>query len=108
MWLLADVCLLGFVQDDFELDAIVGKVIADGSSTYANQGKARKGTVLYRVVWQGFPPDLVWYEPKGNLGADHVSEYEARAAEEAAADEAAAQEAAELAELEEEEALPPE
>ena len=65
-------------------------------------------TVLYRVVWQGFPPDLVWYEPKGNLGADHVSEYEARAAEEAAADEAAAQEAAELAELEEEEALPPE
>eukprot|EP00966_Prymnesium_polylepis_P268999 6214136-Prymnesium_polylepis.2 len=23
-----------------------------------------KGTVLYRIVWSDFPPDMVWYEPR--------------------------------------------
>ena len=37
-------------EDDFEVEAIVGKVVADGVTTYANQGKAKKGTILYRVI----------------------------------------------------------
>jgi hypothetical protein len=84
----------------------VGKVIADGTTTYANQGKAKKGSILYRVVWKTYPPDMVWYEPASNLGAGWVAEYEAGVAVEAAEDEAAAREEAELDELEEEEALP--
>ncbi|EOD05234.1 hypothetical protein EMIHUDRAFT_198838 [Emiliania huxleyi CCMP1516] len=92
-------------QDDFEVSAIVGKVVADGKATYANQGKAKVGTVLYRVVWKDFPPDLVWYEPEDNLGEGYLKEYEARVAAEAAADEESAREDAELEELEEAEAL---
>ena len=40
-------------------------MVADGTTEFANQGqgKARKGMVLYRVVWVGYPPDLVWFEP---------------------------------------------
>ena len=49
------------------------QVVADGKATYANQGKAKVGTVLYRVVWKDFPPDLVWYEPEDNLGDGHVA-----------------------------------
>jgi len=92
-------------EDDFEVSAIVGKVVADGKATYANQGKAKVGTVLYRVVWKDFPPDLVWYEPEDNLGEGYLKEYEARVAAEAAADEESAREDAELEELEEAEAL---
>ena len=79
---------------------------ADGETDYANQGKAKKGTILYRIVWQDFPPDMIWYEPEENVGAGWVKEYEARVAAEAAADEAAAREEDELDELEEEEAMP--
>ena len=81
------------------------QVVADGKATYANQGKAKVGTVLYRVVWKDFPPDLVWYEPEDNLGEGYLEEYEARVAAEAAADEESAREDAELEELEEAEAL---
>ena len=55
-------------EDDFEPEAITGKVIADGTTEYVNQGKAKKGTVLYRIVWKVFPPDMVWYEPAENPG----------------------------------------
>ena len=31
-------------EADFKVEAVVGKVIADGKTAYANQGKAKKGT----------------------------------------------------------------
>ena len=87
-------------EDDFEVEALVGKVTADGATSYANQGKAPKGTVLYRIVWKGYPADMAWYEPPENLGEELLAEFEARVAEEEAADAAAAREEAELDELE--------
>ena len=84
----------------------VGKLTADGKAVYANQGKAKQGTVLYRIVWKDYPPDVVWYEPRENVGVELIEQYEARAAAEAAEEEASAQEEAELDELEDEEAMP--
>jgi len=89
------------------VEAIVGKVVADGKATFANQGKAKSGTILYRIVWKDYPPDLVWYEPAANVGDDLIEDYERRVAAEAAEDEAAAREDAELEELEEEAKMPP-
>ena len=40
-------------ENDFEVDALVGRLVADGTTRYANQGVASAGTVLYRVVWSG-------------------------------------------------------
>eukprot|EP00966_Prymnesium_polylepis_P252408 5835353-Prymnesium_polylepis.1 len=96
-------------EDSFKVEAIVGKVTADSQTEYANQGKARKGTILYRVVWRDFPPDMVWYEPARSLGAElpALVEFEQRVAEEAAEAAAEEEEEAELAELEAEESLPP-
>ena len=80
-------------EDDFEVEAIVGMVVADGKTCYANQGKAKAGTVLYRIVWKDYPPDMLWYEPAENLGDGLLEEYEAGLEAEAQLD---AEEAAEL------------
>jgi hypothetical protein len=98
-------------DDPFVLEAIVGSLVADGKTEYANQGKAHKGTMLYRVIWENYPPDMVWYEPKQNVleneGGDALlAAYEAAAAEEAEAEAAEAAAEAELDELEEQEAMP--
>ena len=82
------------------------QVVADGKATYANQGKAKVGTVLYRVVWKDFPPDLVWYEPEDNLGEGATSRGTRRASRRRGSRRGVgAREDAELEELEEEEAL---
>ena len=98
-------------DDHIVLEAIVGSVIADGQTTYANQGKARKGTVLYRVVWEDFPPDMEWYEPKANIeandgGAALLEAFAAAAAADEAAEAAEAAAEAELEAIEEEETMP--
>jgi len=98
-------------DDPFVLEAIVGKVVADGQTNYANQGRARKGTVLYRVIWQSYPPDMIWFEPKQNVeendgGAELLVAYEAAATAEAEAEAAEAAAEAELDGLEEVEAMP--
>ena len=100
-------------EDSFEVEAIVGMVIADGKTYYANQGKARSGTVLYRIVWKdanglSFPPDMIWYEPEANLGSElsALVEYKARVVAEAEEAAAEREEEAELAAMEEEEAMP--
>eukprot|EP00962_Isochrysis_galbana_P051251 scaffold22626_cov108-Isochrysis_galbana.AAC.2 len=36
-------------EDEFEVEAIVGKVVADGSTAYANQGKAARGTLSQSI-----------------------------------------------------------
>ena len=100
-------------EDSFQVEAIVGMLVADGKASYANQGKPRKGTVLYRVVWKDvdglcFPPDMIWYEPEDNLGSELPALVEYKAHVAAEAQEAAAERAeeAELAAMEEEEAMP--
>ena len=99
--------------DGFEVEAIVGKVIADSATEYANQGKAKKGTILYRIIWKdsqgcAYPPDMVWYEPRSGLGDElpALVEFEAQAAAEAAEAAKEAEEEAELEGMQEEEAMP--
>jgi len=98
-------------EDGFEVEAIVGVVTADGRTSYANQGKAKAGTILFRIVWKDYPPDMIWYEPAENVGTELREQFEARMAAETAADAQAVREEAELkaelAALEEAEAMPP-
>ena len=61
------------------------RLVADGTTSYANQRLASAGTVLYRIVWSGFPADLWYYEPAKNLGTDLVAAFgEAEVAQTAA------------------------
>ena len=70
------------------------------------QGKAKAGTVLYRIVWENYPPDLVWYEPAENVGCKLLEEYEQRVVAEAGEEEAEAREDAQLQQMEEEDTMP--
>ena len=67
----------------------------------------RKGVKLYRCVWEDFPPDVVGYEieenVEGTIAYEQYLEQLANDESEAAAD---ALEEAELAEMEEEDAMP--
>ena len=95
-------------QDEFKVDAIVGWVVADGVTSYANLGIVKKGTVLYRLVWEGYPPDMVWYEPEENLGSENEAlvAFKAQMDLESQLDDADAREEAELDELEDVAAMP--
>eukprot|EP00965_Chrysotila_dentata_P202929 6181404-Pleurochrysis_carterae.AAC.1 len=74
----------------FKEEAVVGKVVADGQTAYADQGRVAAGVVLYRIVWQGYPPDM--------CGMSQVRIEQSLAAD-AAADKASAREDAELIDL---------
>eukprot|EP00965_Chrysotila_dentata_P215391 6188751-Pleurochrysis_carterae.AAC.2 len=76
--------------------------MTDRQTAYANQGRLAAGVVLYRVVWQGYPPDMVWYEPGENVGLELLTEFY----QSLAADEASAWEDAKLIDLEELERMP--
>eukprot|EP00965_Chrysotila_dentata_P206660 6183663-Pleurochrysis_carterae.AAC.1 len=51
------------VEEAFEVEGVIGTVVANGQTAYANQGRVAAGAVLYHIVWQGYPPDMVGYEP---------------------------------------------
>ena len=74
----------------------------DGVRVFANQGRARKGRVLYRIIWDGYPADLEWWEPASQIAPDTLMEYEAGLAAQAAAEAADEAEDAELEELDDE------
>ena len=45
-----------WVADEiFEIERLVGKMVADGGEVQDRTGVAA-GTVLYKVLWKGFPP----------------------------------------------------
>ena len=54
----------------------------------------KDGTVLYKVLWKGYPPEIATWEEKREIHSDFLDEYEADLAAEA---ELEAEEAAELA-----------
>jgi len=86
-----------YEDEEFEVEAIIGKMIADGGEV-EGRGKVRKGTVLYRVLWEGYPPEIATWENRRGLPVTMVDAYEA--ALEAEAD-LEAEEAREIAEEEE-------
>ena len=118
---------------DYNLDAIVGHVVTDGNSLYANQvrppalpsharslstpsllsvGRARcvrgSSSTAASCVWEDFPPDVVWYEIEANVnGTIAYEQYMEQLANDESEAAAAAEEEAELEELEDDEDLPP-
>ena len=80
---------------------LAGRRIADGKD-YGDGGRRwKKGTLLYKVIWEGYPPDAATWEPPANISDALIDEYEASLDAEAEAD---LEEEEEEAELETEEA----
>ena len=63
--------------------------------------------MIYRIVWENYPPDLMWYELEENIEESLLDEYKARLSEDESQEAASAKEDAELDEMEDEEDMPP-
>eukprot|EP00966_Prymnesium_polylepis_P178486 4133829-Prymnesium_polylepis.1 len=40
-------------------------------------GSVKKGTVLYKVLWKGYPPEIATWEDESTIHNDFIDEYEA-------------------------------
>ena len=63
--------------------------------------------MIYCIVWENYPPDLMWYELEENIEESLLDEYKARLSEDESQEAASAKEDAELDEMEDEEDMPP-
>ena len=76
--------------EDFDIERLIGRMVADGSDVPGRRpGSIPAGTVLYKVLWQGFPPEIATWEEEDQIPCglvDFVAQYDAALAAEAAED----------------------
>ena len=82
-------------SEEFVIERLIGKMVADGGDVPGREGeKVPAGTVLYKVLWEGFPPEIATWEEEDQIPCgevDFVEQYEASLAEEEAEGEAEAE-----------------
>ena len=69
-------------KEEFTIERLIGKMVADGESPVPGREgeKIAAGTVLYRVLWEGFPPEIATWEEEDQIPCgevDFVGDYEA-------------------------------
>jgi len=73
-------------DEEFDIDSLIGKMVADGTDVPGREGEAiEAGTVLYKVLWEGFPPECATWEMEDDIPCgevDFVEQYEAALAQE--------------------------
>ena len=72
--------------EEFVIERLIGKMVADGGEVPGREGeKIAAGTVLYKVLWEGFPPEIATWETEDQIPCgevDFVGDYEEALAEE--------------------------
>ena len=81
-----------YATEKFKIERLLGKMVAAGEVPGRTNIKA--GTVLYKVLWVGYPPEVATWEEERSIHDDFIDEYEASLEEDAEAEAAAAAEAA--------------
>eukprot|EP00966_Prymnesium_polylepis_P243819 5638864-Prymnesium_polylepis.1 len=64
-----------FATEKFEIDKLIGKMVAEGE--VPGRQNVKKGTVLYKVLWKGYPPECATWEDESGLHDDYIDAYEA-------------------------------
>ena len=73
--------------EEFEIEALIGKMVAEDGVEVPGRRNVKAGTLLYKVLWKGFPPDIATWEEEDQIPCgeqDFVAEYEAGLDEEEA------------------------
>ena len=67
--------------DEFVIERLIGKMVADGGDVPGREGEEiAAGTVLYKVLWEGWPPEIATWEEEDQVPCgevDFVADYEA-------------------------------
>ena len=72
------------MTDKFKMEKLLGRMVVDGD--VPGRGKVKKGTVLYKVLWEGYPPEIATWEDESQIHDDFIDAYEAELAAEAELD----------------------
>ena len=67
-------------SQEFIIERLIGKMIADGKTEVPGRSGVRAGTVLYRELWEGWPAEIATWEEEEDIPCgevDFVTEYEA-------------------------------
>jgi len=76
-------------EEEFIIERLIGKMVADGVTPVPGRSNVQAGTVLYKCLWEGFPPEIATWEdgddvPCGEV--DFIGQYEAARAASAEGD----------------------
>ena len=59
----------------FTIEKLLGKIVAEGE--VPGRQNVKVGTVLYKVLWEGFPPECATWENESVIHDDFIDAYEA-------------------------------
>ena len=65
---------------DFIIERLIGKMVADGKTEVPGRARIKAGTVLYKVLWEGWPEESATWEEEEDIPCgeeDFVAQYEA-------------------------------
>ena len=65
---------------EFIIERLIGRMVADGTTDVPGRGRMKAGTVLYKVLWEGWPEELATWEEEEDIPCgevDFVTLYEA-------------------------------
>ena len=67
--------------EEFVIERLIGKMVADGGDVPGREGEEiAAGTVLYKVLWEGWPEELATWEEEDDIPCgeeDFVAHYNA-------------------------------
>lgn len=59
----------------FEIEKLIGKMVSTGE--VPGRGSVKAGTVLYKVLWKDFPPEIATWEEESAIHDDYIDDYDA-------------------------------
>ena len=66
-----------YETEKFEIEKLIGKMTAVGPSSVPGRSGIKAGTVLYKVLWCGYPPEIATWEEVSVIHDDFIDAYEA-------------------------------
>ena len=60
--------------EKFEIEKLLGKMVSEGE--VLGRGNVTVGTVLYKVLWRGYPPEIATWEEEATIHDDFIDAYE--------------------------------
>ena len=60
----------------FDIERLIGKMVADGKTAVPGRTGVKAGTILYRVLWEGFPEEIATWEDADIIHDDYIDAFE--------------------------------